>query len=162
MKTPHPLFIGLTGLISISIIAGLIFESLSIVIDYSTTFYLLFCLISAIHFLEENYYKAWKLKDDIFGGGGIESHVKLPEMDRNLFILFSHCIVIANFLFYFPISTGASWAMIYGLGVTLFFGMLNGVAHFLIYLKLKKNTGMITGTLQLITGILVWFSFLFP
>ncbi|MHA1967614.1 MAG: hypothetical protein ACW964_07415 [Candidatus Hodarchaeales archaeon] len=80
----------------------------------------------------------------------------VPSMSRRFFILFSHSIVLVSFVLYLPISTGEYWARIYGLGVSIFFGMGNGIAHFAIYMRTKHNTGVLSGLFQLISSCLLW------
>ena len=66
-----------------------------------------------------------------------------------------------SFLFYFPIANGDPWALLFGLGVSLN-GILNGVVHLGILAKFKRNTGVVSGLLQLLFGSMVLVSMFIP
>jgi hypothetical protein len=160
VKVFKPLIAFFTLLIIISIAVGLLYPIQVVAFAYSPLVYLLFCCAQAGHLLEENYTKAWEVeaqlrthkdgtpKETISGG-------------RDFLILFSHVLVLLSFLFYFPISTQMPWALIYGLGISLN-GIANGVAHTVILIKFRKNTGFVSGLFLLVLGILLWISVFTP
>lgn len=155
MKIFKPLVAFLTLLVIVSFLAGFVFDSLGIVISYSSTYYLLVCFATAGHFLEEFYTKAWEIEGKLRANP--DGTPKPPLYDIAFFKTFSHSIVLLSFLFYFPITAGFSWSLVYGLGIVLN-GILNGVVHFGILVKFRKNTGCISGTFLLIFGILTILS----
>jgi hypothetical protein len=114
----------------------------------------LLCIAQAGHFLEENYTKAWEMEAQIRRRSDVSS-------GRDFLVLFSHVLVLLSFLFYFPIAAGASWALIYGIGVALN-GIMNGIAHTAILVKLRKNTGFVSGLFLLSIGILIFASIFTP
>ncbi|MHA2297904.1 MAG: hypothetical protein ACXAEU_06490 [Candidatus Hodarchaeales archaeon] len=134
-----------------SILGGLLLKSIGIQLYYSPEIYLIICIINALHFLEEDYTKVWKVIGDHIPknliGDMSTSRVK------QVFVTLSHIIIIVSFLFYFPIVTGESWAWIFGLFVALIIDIGNGIVHLAIWLKKRKNTGAITGIFQLLAGI---------
>ncbi|MFW9848257.1 MAG: hypothetical protein ACFFF4_03910 [Candidatus Thorarchaeota archaeon] len=154
MRVTKPLIAFLVLLVTISIVSGLLYPMLNTVLIYSSTAYLLMCFGIAGHFLEEWYTKAWKIESEI-------RNVTDERSGKPFLVLFSHILVLLSFLFYFPIAAGASWALIYGLGVALN-SILNGVVHFAILIKIRKNTGVISGIYLLITGLMVWISIWIP
>ena len=151
MKVFKPLIAFLLLLIVISIVVGFTFEAVIIQFSYSSILYLLLCFGMAGHFLEEYYTKAWK----------VELGTRVPPHDRAFFVAFSHSIVLVSFLFYFPIAAGQSWAFIYGLGIAAN-GILNGVVHSAIGIKLRKNTGIISGFFLLVIGLGIYVSLFIP
>lgn len=153
MKSLNPIIFVFSGLIIISLFFGFIFKITALSLTYSPLIFLLFSIISAFHFLEEDYCKAWKVDDELFANN------KLVNMDKRFFAMFSHSIVITNFVCWFILDNGLNWGILYSLGVTLIFGIGNGIAHLVIWLKLKGNTGIISGLGQLLFGLLYWLSF---
>jgi hypothetical protein len=156
MKINKPLTYFFVGQLLFSFILGYILELLAISITYSSLFYLLLCIANAGHFIEENSKKIWILESEVKNRNTKEKIE--PTMDRNFFVLFSHVLVIVSFLYYIPISFNIFWAMIFGLTLSLM-EIGNGIVHFIILAKYKLNTGCISGTFQLLFGILVWLSF---
>ncbi|MHA2214208.1 MAG: hypothetical protein ACW992_13700 [Candidatus Thorarchaeota archaeon] len=135
MKVFKPLVAFLILLVSLSIAIGLLAPGLVASLTYSPTLYLILCVAQAGHLLEENYTKAWEMEAQIRkNSDGVSG--------RDFFVMFSHVLVLLSFLFYFPIAAGASWALVFGIGVSLN-GILNGVVHTAILAKLRKNTGFV-------------------
>ena len=159
MKVFKPLVAFLVLLTGISIIAGLLFPVQIMAFTYTPFIYLLFCIAQAGHFLEENYTKAWEVEAQLRTHS--DGTPKEPASSRDFLVLFSHVLVLLSFLFYFPISTQTPWAIIYGLGISVN-GIGNGVAHTAILIKLKKNTGFVSGLFLLVLGILLWASVFIP
>ncbi|MFX1537576.1 MAG: hypothetical protein ACFFDI_25520 [Promethearchaeota archaeon] len=159
MKVVKPLVAFLPGLILVSVVMGLLFEVWGVNILYSSTLYLLLCVATAGHFIEETYTQAWKIEAQLRKDQ--DGNPKPPIMDRAFFVLFSHSLVIISFLFYFPIAIETFWALVYGLGVAIL-GMGNGIAHFAILIKFKVNTGCISGFFQFLFGLLIWVSLFIP
>ena len=154
MKIFRPLIVFLAALVSLSITMGILYPSLGSILSYSSTAYLLVCFGTAAHFLEEWYMKAWE----------VEAEIRKSDDERSgkpFLVAFSHVLVLLSFLFYFPIAAGLPWALIYGLGVS-FNGILNGVVHLAILVKIRRNTGVVSGIFLLITGMLVWTSIWYP
>lgn len=159
MKVAHPLVIFLTLLTTISITVGFFFPAQIAPFAFSSTIYLLLCFAMAGHLLEENFTKAWELEAKLRKNA--DGTPKEPMGTRNFLVAFSHVLVLLSFLFYFPIAAGATWAIIYGIGVALN-GILNGVAHTVILIKFRKNTGFISGLFLLVIGILLLVSITMP
>ena len=144
-------------LITILFCVGILFPTIVAGFVYSPTVYLLLCFTMAGHFLEEVYTKAWEIEAKIRSNP--DGTPKSPSHGRPFLVLFSHVLVLTSFLFYFPIAAGAAWALIYGIGIALN-GILNGVAHTVILVKFRKNTGFISGLFLLVLGILLVASIL--
>lgn len=159
MDVLRPPIIILTLLILISIAAGILFPAYVIVLTYSPMIYLLICFAQAAHFLEENYTKAWEVESQLRTHG--DGTPKEPLIGRNFLVLFSHVLVLLSFVLYFPIAAHAPWALIYGLGISLN-GIVNGVAHTVILIKFRRNTGLVTGLVLLVLGTLLWVSVFIP
>lgn len=155
MKIVNPLVIVLTLLTTISIAVGYFLPTQIAPFAFSPTIYLLLCFAMAGHLLEENYTKAWEMEAKLRKNA--DGTPKESMGGRNFLVAFSHVLILLSFLFYFPITTGAPWAIIYGIGVA-FNGILNGVAHTAILIKFKKNTGFISGLFLLALGILLLVS----
>jgi hypothetical protein len=155
MKIAHPLVIFLTLLTTISIAVGYLFPTHIAPFAFSPTIYLLLCFAMAGHLLEENFTKAWELEAKLRKNA--DGTPKEPMSTRNFLVAFSHVLILLSFLFYFPVTAGAPWAIIYGIGVA-FNGILNGVAHTAILIKFRKNTGFISGLFLLALGILLLVS----
>ena len=115
--------------------------------------------IRTFAFLEEYYTKAWEIESQLRKNP--DGTPKDPLYDRAFFVAFSHSIVLMSFLFYFPIANGDPWALLFGLGVSLN-GILNGVVHLGILAKFKRNTGVVSGLLQLLFGSMVLVSMFIP
>ena len=159
MKVAHPLVIFLTLLTTISITVGFFFPAQIAPFAFSSTIDLLLCFAMAGHLLEENFTKAWELEAKLRKNA--DGTPKEPMGTRNFLVAFSHVLVLLSFLFYFPIAASATWAIIYGIGVALN-GILNGVAHTVILIKFRKNTGFISGLFLLVIGILLLVSITMP
>lgn len=154
MKVLKPLVAFLVLLTLVSIIVGLLFPTEVSTLVYSPIAYLLLCFATAGHFLEEWYTKAWE----------IEAEIRKTDDERSgkpFLVAFSHVLILLSFVFYFPIASGAPWALIYGLGVSAN-GILNGFAHLGILVKTRKNTGVISGLFLLLFGLMVWISIWIP
>ncbi|TXT61735.1 MAG: membrane protein of unknown function [Promethearchaeota archaeon] len=78
-------------------------------------------------------------------------------MERNFFILFSHTLVIVGFLYYIPIKYHLFWATVFGLTLSMM-EIGNGLAYITILVKHKLNTAVISGSFQLLFGLMVWIS----
>jgi len=159
MKVVHPLVIFLTLLTTISFVVGFLFPAQITPYAFSPVIYLLLCFAMAGHFLEENYTKAWEVEAKVR-----KSVSDAPEEmigKRKFLVTFSHVLVLLSFLFYFPVATGAPWAIVYGIGVA-FNGILNGIAHTAILVKFRQNTGFISGLFLLVFGILLLVSIAMP
>jgi hypothetical protein len=159
MKVFKPLVAFLVLLIIVSILAGLLFPGPISALSYSPTLFLLVYFANALHFLEEDFTKAWEVEAQLRKNS--DGAPKESLYDRPFFVTFSHAIVLLSFLFYFPIANGDSWAWLFGLGVSLN-GILNGLVHLGILAKFRRNTGVISGVLQLIFGFLVIVSMYIP
>ena len=159
MKVAHPLVAFLVTLTLLSIGAGLVVPATVAALTYSSGLYLILCFAMAGHFLEERYTKAWEIEAEI--RASVEGTPEQMKEKRNFLVAFSHVFVLLSFLFYFPIASGAPWAMIYGIGTALN-GILNGVAHTAILVKFKKNTGVVSGLFLLVTGLLLLISISIP
>jgi hypothetical protein len=159
MKVFKPLIGFLVILTMTSIIVGFLFPSQVLTFVYSPTIYLLVCIAQAGHFLEENYTKAWEVEAQLRKNP--DGTPKEPISGRDFLVAFSHVLVLLSFLFYFPITAQAPWALVYGLGVSLN-GIANGIVHTGILIKFRKNTGFVSGLFLLIFGILLWLSIFFP
>lgn len=157
MKANKPLIYFFIGQLLFSFLLGSIFELIDITIRYFPVFYLLLCIANAVHFIEENSKKIWILESKVKNQNKSPENKVEPTMDRNFFILFSHSLVIIGFLYYIPISYNLFWAMIFGLTLSLM-EIGNGFAHFAIFAKYKINTGCISGSFQILFGVLVWIS----
>ncbi|MFW9800067.1 MAG: HXXEE domain-containing protein [Candidatus Thorarchaeota archaeon] len=159
MKVFKPLVAFLILLATVSILVGMIFPASVSVLSYSPTLFLLVCFANAAHFLEETYTRAWEAEALIRKNPN--GTPKEPMYDKAFFVAFSHSIVLLSFLFYFPIANGDPWALLFGLGVSLN-GVLNGMVHLGILVKLRRNTGVVSGLLQLLFGSLVIASLFIP
>lgn len=159
MKVFKPLIAFLVILTLTSIIVGFVFPGQVVTFAYSPTIYLLFCVAQAAHLLEENYTKAWKLEAQLRKSP--DGTPKEPISGRDFLVAFSHVLVLLSFLFYFPITVQAPWAILYGLGISLN-GILNGIVHTGILVKFRKNTGFVSGLFLLSFGILLWLSIFIP
>jgi len=159
MKVANPLVIFLTLLTTISITVGFLFPTQISAFAFSPTIYLLLCFAIAGHFLEENYTKAWEVEAKLRKNA--DGTPKESIATRNFLVAFSHVLILLSFLFYFPIAANATWAIIYGIGMALN-GILNGVAHTVILIKFRKNTGFISGLFLLALGILLLVSISMP
>jgi hypothetical protein len=159
MKVFKPLVAFLVLLTITSILAGLLFPGAISVLNYSSTMFLLVCFANAAHFLEEHYTKAWEIEGQLRKNP--DGTPKESLYDRAFFVAFSHSIVLMSFLFYFPIANGDPWALLFGLGVSLN-GILNGVVHLGILAKFRRNTGVVSGLLQLLFGSMVLVSMFIP
>jgi uncharacterized membrane protein len=159
MKVFKPLIAFLVLLTLTSIIVGFVFPSQVVTLAYSPTIYLLFCAAQAAHFIEENYTKAWEVEAQLRKNP--DGTPKESLSGRDFLVAFSHVLVLLSFLFYFPISIQAPWAILYGLGISIN-GILNGVVHTGILIKFRKNTGFVSGLLLLTFGILLWLSIFIP
>lgn len=159
MKIFKPLVAFLTLLIIASIFAGLIFPDVVSVLSYSSTMFLLVCFANALHFLEEDFTKAWEVEGQLRKSP--DGTPKESLYDKAFFVAFSHSIVLLSFLFYIPIANGAPWALLFGLGVSLN-GILNGLVHLGILAKFRRNTGVVSGLIQLVFGSLVIASLFIP
>lgn len=159
MKVFKPLVAFLFLLTTISIIVGLLFPSEIMSWSYSPTIYLFVCFANAAHFLEETYTKAWEIEGQLRKNP--DGTPKESLYDKSFFVAFSHSIVLLSFLFYFPIANGDPWAWLFGLGVS-FNGILNGTVHLGALVKFRRNTGVISGLLQMLFGLLVFASLFVP
>ncbi len=159
MKVFKPLVAFLVLLTITSIVIGLLFPSTVAVLNYSSTMFLLVCFANAAHFLEETYTKAWEVEGQLRKNS--DGTPKESLYDKAFFVAFSHSIVLLSFLFYFPLANGDPWAWLFGLGVSLN-GILNGVVHLGILARFRRNTGVISGLLQLVFGSLVIASLFIP
>ncbi|MFW9768025.1 MAG: hypothetical protein ACFFF9_13915 [Candidatus Thorarchaeota archaeon] len=159
MKVFKPLIVFMVLLLTISVTVGLLFPVEIVAFAYSPLIYLLVCFSQAGHFLEENYTKAWEVEAQLRKHE--DGTPKESISGRDFLVLFSHVLVLLSFLLYFPISTQAPWALIYGLGIALN-GMLNGIVHTAILIKFRRNTGFISGLFLLTFGILLWVSVFIP
>ena len=159
MKVAHPLVAFLVILTLLSIGVGLIFPTALATLTYSSGLYLILCFAMAGHFLEERYTRAWEIEAEV--RASVEGTPEQMKEKRNFLVAFSHVFVLLSFLFYLPIASGEPWAMIYGIGVALN-GILNGIAHTVILVKFKRNTGVVSGLLLLVTGLLLLISISIP
>ncbi|MHA2063787.1 MAG: HXXEE domain-containing protein [Candidatus Thorarchaeota archaeon] len=159
MKVFKPLVAFLVLLTLISILAGLLFPVSVSALSYSPTLFLLVCFANAVHFLEENYTKAWEIEGQLRKNP--DGTPKESLYDKAFFVAFSHSIVLMSFLFYFPIANGDPWAFLFGLGISLN-GILNGMIHLGILAMFRRNTGVVSGLLQLLFGSLVFVSIFIP
>jgi len=159
MKIFKPLVAFLVLLTVISLLVGLFFPSEISALSYSSTMFLMVCFANAAHFLEETYTKAWEVEGQLRQNP--DGTPKESLYDKAFFVAFSHSIVLLSFLFYFPIANGDSWALLFGLGVS-FNGILNGAVHLGILAKFRRNTGVVSGLLQLVFGTLVIASLFIP
>jgi hypothetical protein len=159
MKSIHPLVIFLTLLTTISFIVGFLFPTQIILFSFSPTIYLLLCFAMAGHFLEENYTKAWEVEAKL--RKNVDDSPEAMVGKRRFLVTFSHVLVLLSFLFYFPVATGAPWAIVFGIGVA-FNGILNGIVHTVILAKFRQNTGFISGLFLLAFGILLLASTTIP
>ena len=159
MKVFKPLIAFLLLLTLLSIILGFIFPVQVLNLVYSPTIYLLICFAQAAHFIEEDYTKAWEVEAQIRKNP--DGTPKEPVSGRDFLVAFSHVLVLLSFLFYFPIAAQVPWAIIYGLGVAAN-GVANGVAHTVILVKFRKNSGFVSGLFLLFFGILLWLSIIIP
>lgn len=159
MKVFKPLIAFLVILTLTSFIVGFVFPSQVVTLAYSPTIYLLFCAAQAAHFIEENYTKAWEVEAQLRKNP--DGTPKEPTSSRDFLVAFSHVLVLLSFLFYFPITLQAPWAILYGLGISIN-GIANGVAHTAILIKFRKNTGFVSGLFLLSLGILLWLSIFIP
>jgi hypothetical protein len=159
MKIFKPLVAFLVLLVTTSLLAGLLFPSAMSVLSYSSTMFLMVCFANAAHFLEETYTKAWEIEGQLRKYP--DGTPKEPLYDKAFFVTFSHSIVLLSFLFYFPIANGDPWALLFGLGAS-FNGILNGLVHLGALVKFRRNTGVVSGLLQLLFGSLVIASLFIP
>jgi hypothetical protein len=159
MKIFKPLVAFLVLLVTTSLLAGLLFPSAMSVLSYSSTMFLMVCFANAAHFLEETYTKAWEIEGQLRKNP--DGTPKEPLYDKAFFVAFSHSIVLLSFLFYFPIANGDLWALLFGLGAS-FNGILNGLVHLGALVKFRRNTGVVSGLLQLLFGSLVIASLFIP
>lgn len=157
MKANNPLVYFFIGQLIFSLVLGSILEIFDINITYSSTFYLLLCIANAGHFIEENSKKIWVLESKVKNQNREPEDKIESTMDRNFFILFSHTLVIVGFLYYIPIKYQFFWATVFGLTLSMM-EIGNGIAHIGILIKYKINTGVISGSFQLLFGLLVWMS----
>ena len=159
MKVFKPLIAFLVLLTLTSIIVGFVYPSQMVTLAYSPTVYLLFCVAQATHLIEENYTKAWEVEAQLRKNP--DGTPKESKAGRDFLVAFSHVLVLLSFLFYFPISVQAPWAILYGLGISIN-GIGNGVIHTAILIKFRKNTGFVSGLFLLGFGILLWLSIFIP
>ncbi|MFW9846704.1 MAG: HXXEE domain-containing protein [Candidatus Thorarchaeota archaeon] len=159
MKVFKPLVAFLLLLTIVSIVAGMLFPGPISTLSYSPTLFLLVCFANALHFLEEDFTKAWEVEGQLRKNS--DGTPKESLYDKAFFVAFSHSIILLSFLFYFPIANGDPWAWLFGLGVS-FNGILNGLIHLGIFAKFRRNTGVVSGLLQLIFGSLVIVSLFIP
>jgi hypothetical protein len=159
MRIFKPLVAFLVLLMIVSIIVGLLFPESISALNYSPTLFLLVCFSNAAHFLEEDYTRAWEIEVQLRKNP--DGSPKEPLYDKAFFVTFSHAIVLLSFLFYFPIANGEPWALLFGLGISLN-AILNGLVHLGILARFRRNTGVISGLLQLIFGLLVFVSIFIP
>jgi hypothetical protein len=159
MKIHKPILFIFIGQLILSVVLGSFLQYLSVNYSYSSIFYFFLCIATAAHFIEENSKKIWILEAKVKSkqlGRKVE-----PTMDRSFFIIFSHTLVIVSFLLFIPISNNWFWSLPYGLSLSLM-QMGNGIAHYAILGKFKVNTGVISGSFQIIFGLLVWISLFVP
>jgi hypothetical protein len=78
--------------------------------------------------------------------------------DRAFFVLFNIALNAVMLSFYWPISYGASWSWLFGLGMACV-GVGNGFLHCGMAVKqMMYFSGCISAALTLITGVLVLMS----
>jgi hypothetical protein len=159
MRIFKPLIAFLVVLVLVSIIVGLAFPAQVVTLAYSPTIYLLFCVAQAAHFIEEHYTKAWNVEAQLRKNP--DGSPKESVSGRDFLVAFSHVLVLLSFLFYLPITVQASWAILYGLGISIN-GIANGIAHTVKLVKFRKNTGFVSGLFLLSFGILLWLSIFIP
>ncbi|MFW9786796.1 MAG: HXXEE domain-containing protein [Candidatus Thorarchaeota archaeon] len=159
MKVFKPLIAFLVILTLTSIVVGYLFPSQILTWAYSPTLYLSVCIGQAVHFLEENFTKAWEVEAQLRKNP--DGTPKEPRSGRDFLVAFSHVLVLLSFLLYFPVAAQAPWAILYGLGISLN-GILNGLVHTAILIRFRKNTGFVSGLFLLASGILLWVSIFVP
>jgi hypothetical protein len=148
--------VGVTALVVASFLLGLTLDSMRITITFSATFHLFLCLAQMLHSLEEYITQFWvhiseapPLRKWKRSGNGE------PIADRAFFILFNVTLNLIMLSFYWPISYGASWSWLFGLGMACV-GVGNGFLHCGMAVTQKRYfSGCISASLTLISGILV-------
>ena len=159
MRVFRPVVIGVTVLVLASFLFGLALDVRGITPTLSATFYLFLCFAQMFHSLEEYFTQFWMHITEArsfsrwrhSGDGGLIA-------DRAFFVFFNTALNAVMLSFYWPISHGASWSWLFGLGMACV-GVGNGFLHCGVAVKqMKYFSGCISASLTLITGALVLVS----
>jgi hypothetical protein len=142
-----------TALVIVSLLFGLTLDAMGITIAFSATLYLFLCLAQALHSLEEYYTQFWMHITEAqpfsrwrrSGDAG-------PIADRAFFMLFNIAMNVVMFSFYWPVSYGASWSWLFGLGMASV-GVANGLLHCDMAIKRRAYfSGCISASLTFVAG----------
>jgi hypothetical protein len=119
-------------------------------------FYLFLCFAQMLHSLEEYFTQFWThITEARVFSRWRRSGDAGPIADRAFFILFNIALNAVMLSFYWPISYGASWSWLFGLGMACE-GVGNGILHCGTAVnQMKYFSGCISAGLTLISGALV-------
>ena len=159
MKVFKPVVIGLTALVVASFLFGLMLDPLGISLAFSATFYLFLCFAQVLHSLEEYFTQFWvHIAETPLISVGTNSRNAKVIMDRDFFVIFNVVLNVVMLLFYWPISFGAPWSWLFGLGMATV-GVGNGFLHCGMAIRQRGYfSGCISSCLTLITGGFVFMS----
>jgi hypothetical protein len=155
MRIFRPVVIGFTALVVASFLFGQALDFVRINLAFSATFYLFLCFAQILHSVEEYMAQFWLHIAEIPVLRNTKRGDKEPTMDRAFFIVFNVALNLIMLSFYWPISHGASWSLLFGLGMACV-GVGNGFLHGgMAAMQRKYFSGCMTASLTFISGILV-------
>jgi hypothetical protein len=124
-----PVVISFAALVVASLLFGLFFDTFGVTVSFSTAFYLLICFAQIVHSFEEYATKFWiHIADTPLFAFRRHSHSRERAAYRSFFILFNVVLNMVMLLFYWPISLGAPWSWVFGIGMA-FESVGNGILH---------------------------------
>ena len=159
MRVFKPVVLGVSALVIASFLIGLILDAIGVTLTLSAVFYLFLCFAQMLHSLEEYLTQFWA---HIANVPLLTARTRFqdakPAMDRSFFTLFNIVLNAAMLSFCWPISYGASWSWLFGLGMASV-GVGNGVLHCGIAVRQRGYfSGCISATLTFAAGVLVFAS----
>jgi hypothetical protein len=159
MRVFRPVVIGVTVLVVASFLFGLTLDALGITLTFSALFYLFLCLAQVLHSFEEYFTQFWMhIAETPLFTMWTSSRDARSILDRVFFILFNVVLNVVMLSFYWPISFGASWSWLFGLGMAGV-GVGNGFLHCGMAIRQGRYfSGCISAGLTLILGVLVFTS----
>jgi hypothetical protein len=156
MKVFKPVVISFAALVVASLTFGVVFDAFGITVSFSTTFYLLICFVQIVHSLEEYATKFWvHIADTPLFAFRERSQTREPAMDRSFFVAFNIVLNMVMLFFYWPISLGASWSWVFGIGMASL-SVGNGILHWgTALIRWEYFSGCVSGVFTFVAGTLM-------